>query len=159
MLQTVYVRPKSKLNHANIGNKGHIFQICGQNWPSRPFSRPKGQKSICFIKSGGYLHLLSTSFHVRKVVNKAIWTAMEWLKYWTKATDSKFKSKIDLQYHFFLAKRPKIQLPENNQIMVVLMKFHNLVFTTKFIRTSAIWTSIPESEKSLSLPNSPPQVS
>ena len=49
----------------------------------------------------------------------------------------------------FLAKRPKIQLPENNQIMVVLMKFHNLVFTTKFIRTSAIWTSIPESEKSL----------
>ena len=42
-LFSVYTRPMSNRNHVITRNEGHRFQIWGQKWPSRPFSRPKGQ--------------------------------------------------------------------------------------------------------------------
>ena len=45
MLQTVYMKPLEWKNHFYIWGKGQLLQILGRNWPSRPFTRPKGQKS------------------------------------------------------------------------------------------------------------------
>ena len=98
MLKTVYIRPMGKGNYVTIGNKGQIIQICGQNWPSRPFSRPKGQKSN-FVRTSKFWPSSKFGCSDEVPIHFPLWTFKAILK----AIRPKLKSK-----------NPKISPPPNS---------------------------------------------